>query len=317
VPLISTLPCVLEKAQQRVSFPIIEVGNGDLSTAQLAERTGVPAGTLRMWESRHGFPAPERLPGGHRRYHDRDVEHVRAVARLREHGLSMAAAIAQVLRAEQPLASSVFSGLRERHAEVQPAVLSKRAVLSLTQAIEDEYCARASRGLLVGSFQAERFYRQAERRWRELDRTTELTVALADFTALREPTDAPAEVPIPGDQPVAREWTLVIDAPAAQACLAAWEQPSQRQLPDPERRFEVLWSFEPAVVRSASEVAIDVLRSAAPVVAKRADAVLSHPVAPPDPELRFASALTHRMVSYLVDRARGAGSGSPSRSRES
>lgn len=315
--MISTLLCVLEKAQQHVSFPIIEVGNGDLSTAQLAERTGVPAGTLRMWESRHGFPTPERLPGGHRRYRDRDAEQVRAVARLREQGLSMSAAIAQVLRSEQPLPSSVFAGLRERHAEVQPAVLSKRAVLSLTRAIEDEYCARASRGLLVGSFQAERFYRQAERRWRELGRTTDLAVALADFGALREPTDAPAEVPIAGDQPVAREWTLVIDAPDAQACLAAWEQPSQTESPDPERRFEVLWSFEPAVVRSASEVAIDVVRGAAPAVAKRADAALSHPVTPPAPELRFASALAHRMVSYLVEGAREAGSGSPSRSRES
>jgi DICT domain-containing protein len=307
----------LEKAQQRVSFPIIEVGNGELSTAQLAERTGVPAGTLRMWESRHGFPAPERLPGGHRRYRDRDAEHVRAVARLREQGLSMSAAIAQVLRSVQPLPSSVFAGLRQRHAEVQPAVLAKGAVLSLTQAIEDEYCARASRGLLVASFQEERFYRQAERRWRELGRTTDLAVALADFAELREPTDAPAEVPVAGDQPVAREWTLVVDAPGAQACLAAWEQPSQSEKPDPERRFEVLWSFEPSVVRSASEIAIDVVRVSAPTVAKRADLALSHPVAPPGPELRFASSLAHRMISYLADGALEIGPGSPSRSRES
>jgi DICT domain-containing protein len=301
----------LEKAQQRVSFPIIEAGNGELSTAQLAERTGVPAGTLRMWESRHGFPAPERLPGGHRRYRDRDVEHVRAVARLREQGLSMSAAIAQVLRSEQPLPASVFAGLHERHAEVQPVVLSKRVVLRLTQSIEDEYCARANRGLLVACFQHEQFYRRAERRWRELGRTTDVAVALADFAELREPKDAPAEVPIEDDQPVAREWTLIIDAPGAQACLAAWEQPSQSQLPDPNRRFEVLWSFAPAVVRSASEVAIDVVRRAAPAVAERAVAALLHPVPPPSPELHFASALAHRMVSYLVDGARDVGSGSP------
>jgi DICT domain-containing protein len=306
----------LEKAQQRVSFPIIEIGNGELSTAQLAERTGVPAGTLRMWESRHGFPTPERLPGGHRRYRDRDVDHVRAVARLREQGLSMSAAIAQVLRSVQPLPSSVFAGLHERHAEVQPAVLSKRAVLRLSQSIEDEYCARASRGLLVACFQHERFYRRSERRWRELGRTTDLAVALADFAELREPKDAPAEVPIENDQPVAREWTLVIDAPGAQACLAAWELPSHSELPDLERRFEVLWSFEPAVVRSASEVAVDVVRRCAPAVAERAVAALSHPVTPPNPELRFASALAHRMVSYLVAGARGVGSGSPAGTRE-
>ena len=67
--------------------------NGELSTAQLAERTGVPAGTLRMWESRYEFPTPVRLPGGHRRYSDDDVEQIREVARLRAEGLSMIAAI--------------------------------------------------------------------------------------------------------------------------------------------------------------------------------------------------------------------------------
>ncbi len=290
----------MEKALHGVSFPFIEAVNGELSTAQLAERTGVPAGTLRMWESRHGFPAPGRLPGGHRRYRVRDVEQVREVARLREQGLSMPAAIAQVLRSEQPRPASVFAGLQERHAEIRPAALSKRAVLRLSHAIEDEYCARATRGLLIASFQHERFYRQAERRWRALSCTSALAVVLADFGAVREPENAPVEVPIELDQPVAREWTLIIDAPGAQACLAAWEQPSQVELPDAERRFEVLWSFEPAVVRSASEVAIQVLARFSPAVADRAQAALDHPVGAPGPDLRFASALAHRMIGYLA-----------------
>jgi DICT domain-containing protein len=308
----ATLSCLLDKTLQGVSFPLIDVANGDLSTAQLAERTGVPAGTLRMWESRHGFPAPARLPGGHRRYRERDVEHVREVARLREQGLSMPAAIEQVLRSAEPMPASVFAGLHQRHAEVSPATLSKRAVLRLTQAIEDEYCARATRGLLIACFQHERFYRQAERRWRELARTTQLAVALADFSTLREPERAPIEVPIEPDQPVAREWTLIIDAPGAQACLSAWEQPSQVELADAERRFEVLWSFEPAVVRSASEVATDVLTRLAPNVAERAVAALGHPVRPATPELRYASALAHRMVGYLastLDGGRASGGG--------
>lgn len=291
---------MLGKAQQGVSFPLIEVGNGELSTAQLAERTGVPAGTLRMWESRHGFPAPARLPGGHRRYRERDVEHVRSVARLREQGLSMPAAIAQVLRTAGPLPASVFAGLKRRHGDVQPALMSKRAVLRLTRAIEDEYVARATRGLLIACFQHERFYRDSERRWRELARTTELAIALADFPRLRTPDRAPIEVPLAPDEPVAREWTLVIDAPGAHACLAAWEQPAPRELPDLKRCFEVLWSFDPSVVRSASEVAIELLHRFAPAVAERAPTAIAHPVGAAAPELRFASALAHRMIGYLA-----------------
>jgi DICT domain-containing protein len=302
---------VLGKALHGVSFPVIEAANANFSTAQLAERTGVPAGTLRMWETRHGFPAPARLPGGHRRYSQRDADQVLEVARLREQGLSMSAAIAQVLRAVESMPASVFAGLQRRHTDVRPALLSKRAVLGLTQAIEDEYCARAADGLLLASFQREHFYRRAQRRWTELARTTQLAVAMADFPALREPPDAPVEVPIEPRQPLAREWALVIDAPGAQACLAAWEQPTQTELADTRRRFEVLWSFEPAVVRSASEVAIDVLRRHAPDVADRAPSAIGHPAGPPAPEMRFASALAHRMVGYLAANLESGDTGGP------
>src|SRR6202034_1962624 len=103
-----------------------------------------------------------------------------------------------------------------------PSILPKRVVLELTRAIEDEYCARAAYGTLIASFQRERFYRQAERRWTELPRTPSAAVVMADFAELSEPPGAPAEVPIDLAQPLAREWTLIVDAPGARACLAAW-----------------------------------------------------------------------------------------------
>jgi DICT domain-containing protein len=252
-----------------------------------------------MWESRHGFPTPARLPGGHRRYSDRDVEQVREVARLRHEGLSMPAAIERARRAARPIPASVFAGLRELHPEVTPAVLPKRAVLVLTHALEDEYCARAASGVVIGCFQHERFFRQAERRWAELARTAVMIVAVADFERLREPAGHPIEVPIPTDQAMAREWALIVDAPGSPACLAAWEHPGQSDLADGERRFEVLWSFEPAVVRSASQVATEVLQRVAPAIADRIPAALGPSTAALTPELRFASSLTHRMVGYL------------------
>ena len=69
-----------------------------LTIGQLAERTEVPAGTLRMWERRHGFPAPERMPSGHRRYPDSTIEAVRRVANERAAGMSLTGAIARVKR---------------------------------------------------------------------------------------------------------------------------------------------------------------------------------------------------------------------------
>jgi methanogenic corrinoid protein MtbC1 len=39
-----------------------------LSIGALSRATGVPVETLRTWESRYGFPLPERRPSGHRVY---------------------------------------------------------------------------------------------------------------------------------------------------------------------------------------------------------------------------------------------------------
>src|SRR5579875_1923038 len=143
-----------------------------LSSAQLVQRTGVAAATLRMWETRHGFPSPARLPGGHRRYSESGVELVRAVLRARADGLSLTAAIRRALATQAPApASSVFAGLSAMRPDLQPLRMRKPAMLALTRAIEDEHCARGSGGVLVGSFQRARFYRQSQRRWRELTRT--------------------------------------------------------------------------------------------------------------------------------------------------
>ncbi len=279
-------------------YRITSAANPELSTAQLATRTGVPAGTLRMWESRYGFPAPARLPGGHRRYSERDVAAVADVVRLRGQGLSLTAAIERTRRQERSLVNSVFAGLRQRRPDVAPSILSKRIVLQLTRAIEDQYCAHAAHGTLIASFQRERFYRRAERRWIELTRTASAAVVLGDFSEISEPAGAPTEVPIGLTHPLAREWMLIVDAPDAQACLAAWEQPSQIELADAERRFEVLWSFEPGVVRTAAELASDLLWRLAPEVADRLpesgeEAVVN------GGERQFATAVSQRMIAYL------------------
>ena len=294
-----------KKLYKLYRFPISNVANPDLTTAQLAERTGLTAGTLRMWENRHGFPDPARLPGGHRRYSSFDVDQVREVVRLRDQGLSLSAAIARVRSRRRDPAASVFAGLRRRRPDVAPTVLPKPAVLALTRAIEDEYCARAASGVLVGCFQRERFYRHAERRWRELARTAQLAVALADFAGAADPAGGPVEVPIDPRHALSREWAVVISADGVQACLAAWEQPSERPLPDALRRFEVLWSFDPAVVTDAMAVAAELLSPLAAEVAARLEAARAdggtgpEPGTDSEPAVRQGGALAQRMIGYL------------------
>jgi MerR family transcriptional regulator, light-induced transcriptional regulator len=81
---------------------------------EVVERTGVAEATLRVWERRYGFPVPERLASGHRRYSERDVELIRAVAAKRASGLSLPVAIEQARRLGAQPASSVYAALRRR-----------------------------------------------------------------------------------------------------------------------------------------------------------------------------------------------------------
>ena len=196
-----------------------------LTIGQFVERTGVAEGTLRMWERRYGFPTPQRLASGHRRYHEANVEKVHRVAAERAAGMSLAAAIARVQAISMTPPSSVYAALRHRRPDLEPRPLRQPIMLALTHAIEDESLSRAERPLLFGSFQARRFYRQAQPRWRELARGAELTVAFADFERVRVPRNGPAEIPVERTHPLAREWAVVCCAAGHAACLAAWEPP--------------------------------------------------------------------------------------------
>jgi DICT domain-containing protein len=272
-----------------------------LSIREVARETGVSEGTLRMWETRYGFPEPQRLPSGHRRYTDDDIAQVRQVARDREAGLSMKAAIdrARELASEPEL--SIFAGLRRRRPDLQPYVLPKRTLVGLSHAIEDECAARAERPVLFASFQRARFWRHAQPRWRDLALTAHSTVVFADFERANVPDDqrAPVELPIERGDPFGREWSLVCDAPDYSACLAAWERPGQDATADPERRFETVWSVEPALVREAARIAAGFVERSEPGLLPRFLPRLRDTPPPSAEELRLVGALTNRMVAYV------------------
>ncbi|HWB79038.1 MAG TPA: MerR family transcriptional regulator [Nannocystaceae bacterium] len=63
----------------------------------VAELTGVPASTLRAWEQRYGFPAPERTASAYRLYSEGDVARIARVRALCDGGMAAAEAVAAVL----------------------------------------------------------------------------------------------------------------------------------------------------------------------------------------------------------------------------
>jgi DNA-binding transcriptional MerR regulator len=271
----------------------------ELSIGDVVRATGVGEAALRAWERRFGFPAPRREPSGHRRFSPDDVEQILRVLAERERGLALPAAIERARAGPSPV-RSMFARLRDSRPDLQPVAVRKRHLIELTRAVEDESCARAEAPVLLGSFQRERFYRQSERRWRELARGAAGCAVLADFERLRSPRDAPVEVPVERAHPALREWALVCDAPEHGACLLAWEPPPRRRVPDGERSFELVLSVEPAVVRAVSEAALEVVASTAPELGARLRARL--PEGPPPAaagQLQLAAAITARFVGSL------------------
>lgn len=73
----SRRPAVTSNAADALSGASIRV---------VANRTGIAADTLRVWERRYGFPKPSRRPGGSRVYSEDDVVRLHLVARALDAG---------------------------------------------------------------------------------------------------------------------------------------------------------------------------------------------------------------------------------------
>ena len=262
----------------------------------VVSRTGVPAGTLRMWEARYGFPAPDRLASGHRRYSPGDCEAIARVLEERERGLSLPAAIERARAAPAGPEPSLFAALRAARPALAPHVMPKRALIALSHAIEDEWLARAERSRLFASFQRERFYRASEPRWREMARTADLTVAFADFARPRVRQGGVCELPLPDDAPLRREWAIVCEGERLSVALTAWELASQPPADDLERRFETIWTVEPEPVRHVANAAAALAARIEPNLPALGDRP-----PPPTPDLPSVMALMSRCMAYIAE----------------
>src|SRR4051794_38759264 len=130
-----------------------------LSIKEVSERTGVAAGTLRMWEQRYGFPVPERTASGYRRYRGEIVDALRRVVQLREGGLSMAAAIERAqegreLPTDRPSIYAAVASARE----VPRQRRRKRPPARLGRAIKDEALRPPPGPVAFAPFQRHQFY---------------------------------------------------------------------------------------------------------------------------------------------------------------
>jgi DICT domain-containing protein len=277
-----------------------------LAIKDLAEQTGLAAGTIRMWEQRYGFPEPARTAGGYRIYTEEDVITLRRVVAYRDRGLSVPAALERARSlagaTDRP---SIFAALTAADAPVRPQRLHKPTLAAISRAIEEEALARAAGPVVIAAFQSEGNYRAVEHRYRRLAHVADAVGVYATFPEVKIASDdEPAELPVTGV--LGHEWAVVVDAPGYAACLVGWEPPDSTSQ---DRVFEAVWTMDPNVVRRAAQVGAALAASSAPDWSERLLSILAdRPLAVESPTPAL-TALTNRMLGYLD--ATGEESGRP------
>lgn len=277
----------------------------EFAIKEVAELTGLAAGTIRMWEQRFDFPEPGRTAAGYRQYTQDDVEALRRVVAYRRRGLSVPAAIERARASGGPSdRPSIYAAVASGDAAVRPQVLRKSSLVAISRAIEHETLALAAEPVLFAAFQRTRFYRDVQPLYTRLAAAADAAAVFADFPAFAHPEDGPAQIPIaPGDA-LGNEWAVIVDAPGYAACLLAWEQPGVTDpggQDDRERRFETMWTLDPYAVRRAATVAAQLVRRADEAYGDRCLELLADrplAIASPAPGL---TALANRVVAYLED----------------
>lgn len=272
-----------------------------LTIGELARRTGVGVSTLRAWEQRYGFPVPQRLASGHRRYSPGDEDAVRQVVHDRLSGMTLEAAIGRI--AHPTVAAPTHSLLATMHRmrpDLPTRPLSRATMLAISNAIEDEAAGRAHDAVLIGAFQRPEAFSRARRRWTDLARSARATVVLASFG---RPVRRAAywEVPVDERAPLAREWAVLCDAPGFGAVMVGRELPAAPR-PGHGRRdpaFEAAWSVEPDVVREVARTAVTIASAHMPDIVEATRARLGHPPVITHDVVRTMTRLTNRIVGEL------------------
>ncbi len=136
-----------------------------LSIGALSRATGIAIETLRTWESRYGFPVPERKPSGHRVYPVTAVPRLRRVAQA----LALGHRAGQVVAASEGALGQLLAAAPAMPAPARPTT---RAAPGAAAGIEDLL-------ELVAHFDAERLRQTLVADWARLGPVEFLEIRIA------------------------------------------------------------------------------------------------------------------------------------------
>ena len=111
-----------------------------ISIGAVARQTGIDAETLRKWQLRYGFPAPQRSESGQRMFQASDVEKIHMVARAMAQGQRTRHAIEGVLAVvQQPTQTEKHKPKQNNELETTLELLKSDNVFRLQEALESTF----------------------------------------------------------------------------------------------------------------------------------------------------------------------------------
>ncbi|ERN40895.1 putative sensor protein [Rubidibacter lacunae KORDI 51-2] len=198
--------------------------------------------------------------------------------------------------------TSVLSALLASLPHLRAQIYFKSSLTALSHAMEDRVLASSTPFMVIASFQRERYYRQEAYRYRRIAKVTpHVYVLAAPETEFRAGSGDYETIAFPPDDPLAREWHLVVLGASDAACLICRECDSEPvAAPDVEaaRRFEGVWTFDRDVCTIAANILIDRAIAfrpelADPLAETRSRYVQSGAIGAPDPQPFVERLVTH------------------------
>jgi len=197
--------------------------------------------------------------------------------------------------------TSVLAELLAALPHLRPQTYFKASLTALSHAMEDRVLAGSDAPLVIASFQKDRYYQQEAHRYRRLARvTSDIYVLSAPGTKFKANECPYTTIAFDPDDPLAREWHLVVVGASDAACLVCRECPSERLdgVEEPVRRFEGIWTFERTVAIKAAEILLDRVLDYRPdardrIAASRARLARPATAAPASPQPFVERLVTH------------------------
>ncbi len=161
--------------------------------------------------------------------------------------------------------TSVLAELLRVFPQWQTQMYFKTSLTALSHAMEDQVLAGQDRPLVIASFQRERFYRQEAHRYRKIaEKTPQVYVLAAPETDFANHSGLYETIAFDPDDSLSQEWHLVIMGQTYASCLICREKginplelrPDKIGM-DNDRRFDGIWTFDPAITQRAADLLLD------------------------------------------------------------